>query len=231
MTDGGAERWVTIAEAAELAGVNAAAVRRWYRSGRIPTQRAEGEEGAYLVPLSAVLRLGQDADDRGDDLGDPVVDLNASYWSLETAAARDETAAVRAELEEVKGQLDFLRDQLAEASAGERAATARAEAAEAELRGLRAMAAATSSITDTSWLELGTNRYESPVRSQGMAAPPDRDEPPGARTEPSEGAGPAAAEHDGTDEPEDEAHKVDFRPGEHADDLLPSADKRHRGRH
>ena len=226
------ERWVTITEAAELAGVNDAAVRRWYRSGRIPTQRAEGEHGAYLVPLSAVLRLGQAADEQGDDLGDPVVDLNASYWSLETAAARDETATVRAELADAQEQLAFLRDQLREALAGERAAKARADAAETELRELRAMAAATSSITDTSWLDLGTNRYQSPVRSQGMAAPPDLPDVPAARDEAGESdEAPApvdSAEREHEHEDEDDAHKVDFRPGEHADDLLPAAEKRHR---
>lgn len=225
--DPDAERWVTVSEACELSGINGATIRQWYRSGRIPTQRAEGDRGAFLVPLAEVLRFGEEADAAGDDLGDPVLDLNASYWSLETSAARDEAAAARAELEEIRAQLAFLRGQLEEASASERAATKRADALEAEIAPLRRNAAATSSITDTSWLDLDTNRYESPVRGQGMPAPVDRGPVPAVAAST---AFPVEANHADVGDAAvgDEAAAEPFHPGEHADDLLPSSEKKGR---
>jgi hypothetical protein len=134
--------WVTVAEAAEKAGVSTSAVRQWYRSGRLPTQRAEGERGAFLVPLDAVMALAGMADDTGDPVGAELIDLNATYWSEETRAAREEAAAareqaatateatatataeaarLRQELDATTEQLTFLRGQLAEASETERA--------------------------------------------------------------------------------------------------------------
>jgi hypothetical protein len=122
--------WVSVAEAAEKSGVGTSTVRQWYRSGRIPTQRAEGERGAFLVPLDAVLALAEQADDEGDDLGAALIDLNASYWSDQTEIAREEATAARNELaatrtelaaaagevEAARDQLSFLRSQLAELS-------------------------------------------------------------------------------------------------------------------
>lgn len=222
------ERWVTVSEAAELSGISGATIRQWYRSGRIPTQRAKGDRGAFLVPLSAILRFSEEADAAGDDLGDPVLDLNASYWSLETAAAREEAAIASSELDEARQQLTFLREQLAEASAAERAAAKRADDLEAELAILRRISAATASITDTSWLELPTNRYESPVRNQGMASEPA---PTQTQARPTEDACAAddlmdldAVEEVDATEPVAEH----FRPGEHADDLLPAAERKGR---
>ena len=223
--DADIERWVTVSEAAELSGISGSAIRQWYRSGRIPTQRADGDRGAFLVPLADVIRLGEDADAAGDDLGDPVLDLNASYWSLETAAAREEAAAARNEVEEVRRQLVFLRDQLAEATAAEREATARAHKLETELATLRKISAATSSITDSSWLELATNRYESPVRSQGMQPSEDM---PVAVVGAAEVLGELVEEAEEAAEAEAEGRLEHFHPGEHADDLLPAAEKKGR---
>ena len=160
--DAEGERWLTVAEASELIGVSGDAIRGWYRSGRIASHRAEGDHGPHLVPLSAILRLGVDVDEPDDD---GVLDLDAGTWSATTAED-----ALRRELDDVRRQVEFLREQLAESAAGERAAQARAEAAEAELARLQAIAAATSSITDPSWLELSPNRYEGPVRRQDPAA-------------------------------------------------------------
>ena len=207
------ERWLTVSEASELVGVSGAAIRGWYRSGRIPTQRADGDRGAYLVPLSAILRLGVDAEELEED-DDAVLDLDTGRWSIETSA-------MRRELDEIRRQVDFLREQLAESAACERAATARAEAAEAELARLMTISAATSSITDPSWLELATNRYESPVRPQAH----------GPLVEPIEAA--VAELDDAVDEPDVEVPaRVERRPpGQHADDLLPEAERRlRRGR-
>ena len=128
--DGSATAWVSVAEAAEKSGVGTSTVRQWYRSGRIPTQRAEGERGAFLVPLHAVLALAQQADEEGDDLGAALIDLNASYWSAQTEAAREDATVARHELAQARAeladatseltasrdQLAFLRAQLAEAS-------------------------------------------------------------------------------------------------------------------
>lgn len=144
--------WVTVAEAAEKSGVDTSTVRQWYRSGRLPTQRSQGDRGSFLVPLDAVVALG-----RGDEEGDAVVadliDLNASYWSDQTELAREEATAARNELADVRRQLDeataelqqatgalagdreqldFLRSQLAEASEDARQLRTRAETAEGE---------------------------------------------------------------------------------------------------
>jgi hypothetical protein len=51
-----AERWVSVAEAAAVAGVSASAVRRWQHSGRI-AHRLEPGRGRPLVDLDEVLRL------------------------------------------------------------------------------------------------------------------------------------------------------------------------------
>lgn len=125
-----ATAWVSVAEAAEKAGVGTSTVRQWYRTGRLPTQRADYDRGAFLVPLDAVVALADRADADGDALGAEVIDLNASYWSDQTEAAREEAAAAKTELaaaldelqdaqdrlEAADGQLELLRSQLAEAS-------------------------------------------------------------------------------------------------------------------
>lgn len=116
--------WVTVAEAAEKSGIGSSTIRQWYRSGRIPTQRAGGDKGAFLVPLDAVIALADRADEEGDDLGAAVIDLNASYWSAQTEAAREEAAEVRKELAHVRQQLDELRRQQAAPAAATATATA-----------------------------------------------------------------------------------------------------------
>ena len=149
--------WVTVAEAATKSGVDTGTVRQWYRSGRLPTQRSQGDRGSFLVPLDAVVALA-----RGDEEGDAVVadliDLNAAYWSAQTEAAREETTAARNELAEVREQLesasgelqqangdlgaareqlDFLRSQLAETSEDARRLREELKAAERERDQLR----------------------------------------------------------------------------------------------
>ena len=214
--DDDGERWLTVSEASELVGVSGAAIRAWYRSGRIATQRAAGDRGAYLVPLSAILRLGVDAEELDED-DDAVLDLDTGQWSIETSA-------LRRELDDIRRQVEFLREQLAESAACERAATARAEAAEAELARMLEISAATSSITDPSWLELATNRYESPVRRQASRP---------VEVEPIELVGDAVDEAIADAEPEiDVPARAPRRPpGQHVDDLLPEAERRlRRGR-
>jgi hypothetical protein len=127
--------WVTVAEAAEKSGIGTSTIRQWYRSGRIPTQRAEGDRGAFLVPLDAVVALADKADEEGDDLGAAVIDLNASYWSAQTEAAREEAAAAQRELASVRAELEELRSRSTSADAS---ATAAADASSDDLAAARA---------------------------------------------------------------------------------------------
>ena len=187
--------WVTVAEAAEKAHVDSGTIRQWYRAGRIPTRRSEGERGAFLVPLELVLGLVRPADAL-DVPGSPSIERVES--GLDGGPRSAESASVQKELAESREQLTFLRTQLAEVADENRRlkheltqledqrADLRAQLAdavddrkgvearlltvEAELTQLRRVAAR-SSITDSSWLDQQTPAYESPVRRQGMASP------------------------------------------------------------
>src|SRR5437868_10504356 len=90
MSDIPSSSWVTVAEAAERAGVDSGTVRQWYRAGKLPTRRSEGARGAFLVPLASVL------------------DLVPRAESANGAAATVQPEALE--------QVAFLRDQLAEVS-------------------------------------------------------------------------------------------------------------------
>src|SRR3954452_7730495 len=89
MSDIPSPSWVTVAEADERAGVESHTVLQWYRSGKLPTRRAEGERGAFLVPLAGVLDLA------------PGASANGSAGHADTPALAPD---------------DFLRDQVAELS-------------------------------------------------------------------------------------------------------------------
>ena len=198
MSDSETTAWVTVAEAAESARVDSGTIRQWYRAGRVPTRRSEGERGAFLVPLDLVLALAHPAD--------PTATPPASTLSIEEALrgqsaehSSAETASLKKQLAEAGERLEFLRSQLAEAAEENRAlkqqlqladdqrADLRAELADAvdDRKGVEARlltvesevaqlrrAAARGSITDNSWLDLQTPAYESPVRRQVLAAPP-----------------------------------------------------------
>lgn len=190
--------WVSVAEAAEKAQVDSGTVRQWYRSGRIPTRRAEGERGAFLVPLDLVLSLVRPAEPQdatasaaaAPSIEEALRGLNADLWSSETEAAKQDLAAARSELAEAREQLGFLRAQLAEASTESRSlkeqlraalddrkgVEARLATVEAELTQLR-RTASRGSITDNSWLDLKTPAYQSPVRRQALATPPPEPSP------------------------------------------------------
>ena len=129
-SDGPVTAWVSVAEAAERSGVRTSTVRQWYRSGRIPTQRAERERGAFLVPLHAVIALAQQAPEDGEELGEAALDPDAGYFVAQTEAAREEATAAQDQLAQARAelvdaqreltaahdQLAFLRSQLSEAS-------------------------------------------------------------------------------------------------------------------
>ena len=191
--------WVTVAEAAEKAQVDTGTVRQWYRAGHVPTRRAEGPRGAFLVPLELVLQLANPP----DALDVPAASsfepsIEAALKGL-TADRESEIESLRGDLAQAREQLEFLRAQLAEASSENRTLKQQLQAADDQRADLRAQladavddrkgvearlatveaeltqlrrTAARSSITDNSWLDLQTPAYESPVRRQAMAPPP-----------------------------------------------------------
>ena len=183
--------WVTVAEAAEKAQVDSGTVRQWYRSGRIPTRRSEGERGAFLVPLELVLALAQPMEGidvpasatPSPSIEEALRDLESRH-AAELGEARDQLEFLRAqlaelseenrslkhELEQAQDQRADLRAQLADAVDDRKGVEARLLTVEAELTQLRRVAAR-SSITDNSWLDQQTPAYQSPVRRQGMATP------------------------------------------------------------
>ena len=193
--------WVTVAEAAEKAQVDSGTVRQWYRAGRIPTRRAVGERGAFLVPLELVLALVEPAEAPPTGATPSIDDVRLGVADGSSA----ESEALRTDLADARQQLEFLRAQLAEVTdenrtlkqqlqlADDQRADLRAQLAdavddrkgvearlltvEAELTQLR-RTAARSSITDNSWLDQQTPAYQSPVRRQAMAPAPDRPTPP-----------------------------------------------------
>jgi hypothetical protein len=160
--------WVTVAEAAEKSGIGTSTIRQWYRSGRIPTQRAEGDRGAFLVPLDAVVALADKADEEGDDLGAAVIDLNASYWSAQTEVAREEAAAAQRELATVRAELEELRSRAAGPGT-----QAKAEAADASSRDLDAARAEVRQLQED--LE-GAEADLDQIEAELAAARKERDE-------------------------------------------------------
>ena len=199
--------WVTVAEAAEKAQVDTGTIRQWYRSGRLPTRRAEGERGAFLVPLDLVLGLtqpgdpapvrsieavqeGVTADDHPAALTSLQRELEESREQLgflrsQLAEVSEENRSLRQQLEQADDQRADLRRQLADAVDDRKGVEARLATVEAELTQLR-RAAARSSITDPSWLDQQTPAYESPVRRQAMAPGPAAPTPAGGPTAPFE---------------------------------------------
>jgi uncharacterized membrane protein YdbT with pleckstrin-like domain len=113
-----AGRWVSVAEAAAVAGVSASAVRRWQHSGRI-AHRVEPTHGRRLVDLEEVLRLRT----AGAGAGRRFTSDPADVVPLE--APKDGAAELRERLE---------RATEAAAEAEGRAAAAEAEAEELRRR-------------------------------------------------------------------------------------------------
>ena len=189
--------WVTVAEAADKAQVDSGTIRQWYRAGRVPTRRAEGERGAFLVPLELVLSLVNPAAEVEAPLA-TTPSIDETLRELANGYSSAETDALKQELVEAGEQLEFLRSQLAEATAENRTmkqqlqqaddqrADLRAQLADAvdERKGVEARlltveaevtqlrrSAARGSITDSSWLDQQTPAYESPVRRQALTSP------------------------------------------------------------
>ena len=108
--------WVSVADAAEAAGVSTSTIRYWYRHGSIPTQRSDGAGGRYLVPLDAVMaranRLGEE-----DELDDAELDMDAVYWSAECEKARKEATGLREQLVEATSRVAALEERVRELEA------------------------------------------------------------------------------------------------------------------
>jgi hypothetical protein len=229
------DTWVTIEDAAVKAAVELSVVRRWYREGHVPTQRAEGDQGRFLVPLDVVLALAAGADESGDSLGAAVVDINASYWVAETKAARAETATVRQKLDRAEAELASQRIEKAEAATraksqlndlqsaklAVRRLTAQVEELESRSETLqRALVAAQKraggdAVDDAPWsaasavVDSGVEEYTPPTAPSASPPAKPTDGPAGARSDPAYG------EH--------------F--GEHEDDLIPDTARRRRRYH
>src|SRR4051794_15998617 len=237
MSDIPSSSWVTVAEAADRAGVDSSTVRQWYRSGKLPTRRADGEHGAFLVPLAGVLDLAP-ATPSPNGVGSELVQ-QVEFLRNQLAEVSEENRELRQRLHDEEERRADLRARLADT--------------EDELVELRKVAAR-SSIVDASWLEERTPAYQSPVRPQSAPAPPppapsptlsndladllaatrpdgEDDEvtvlPPDDRRRPT--VGPHAV-----DDGDDEAPFVPPRPvsssdpvayGTHADDLLPAPER------
>lgn len=185
-----AHPWITVAEAADRSGIGTSTIRHWYRTGRVPTQRADGGRGAFLVPLDVVLAVAARTGTCGGAPANPATDGGVAAWEARIEAARAEAAAGRAEaadlatrLQASEGELDVTRRRLRKTTAEltdarrilvrteAELAEARHELArtDAELQKLREISSIVGSITDTSWIDLPTNSYRSPVRPQSVA--------------------------------------------------------------
>lgn len=103
--DGSGERWVSLNEAAEAAGVSRSTLRAWYRDGRLASRLVPGANGPMReVPLEPVLqraRLGERlaAAARPDMAPEPegAAPGGAAVAALEAALLRAEARADRAE--------------------------------------------------------------------------------------------------------------------------------------
>ena len=179
-------RWVTVTDAAAAVGVSTATVRQWYRTGAVATQRRDGDHGPFLVPLDDVRRLADGADAEGSVYRDTVLDINAEYWSAETAIAReaadvacDEAARTRllladarAVIEDLDARIVALREQLEAATLRTQRlndevevlsdALANAHKATEDARRLARFA----SVTSHDWLEHSGPGYRGAARAQ-----------------------------------------------------------------
>ena len=141
--------WVAVAEAAQRAGVETKAVRRWARAGVVASTRRPG--GGYVVALSDVI---------------------LATAAAAEAAARQEVRRLTADLEDAARQIDAARQRIKElrtqnAEAAEEARELRETIAELQEELAEARRAATfGSVTTTSWMDDANDGYRGPVRPQ-----------------------------------------------------------------
>jgi len=168
--------WMTVADAARRAGVSSSTVRHWYRSGRLATQRRDGDHGAFLVRVDEVVRLADHADETKAELRRLAADLEDARAQIETAReqlrlARGEAATAGQAKAELEREVAFLRSQLLEANAEVRAAKGRVADLEAQVQEVR-RAALFGSITSTNWVDEVDKGYRGPLRPQEPFAHP-----------------------------------------------------------
>ncbi len=103
--------WVTLAEAAETAGVSKSALRAWFRNGEIPARIEDGPHGPQrLVPLDSVLERAGDtaghARSRRSRAGRPDDTVRQLVGALmdQLVAARAEIAGLRRRVESLEGR-------------------------------------------------------------------------------------------------------------------------------
>jgi hypothetical protein len=126
---GDARRWVSVAEAATIAGVSVSAVGRWQRSGRIAHRVETGGQRRRLVDLDEVLELrAAGAAGRAKKKGGNVVPLASAKLAagelqerLEratkaAAAAEERAAAAEAEAEQLRRRIAELETWVTESA-------------------------------------------------------------------------------------------------------------------
>ena len=112
------DRWVSLAEAADAAGVSRSTLRAWYRDGRLPSRLVPGRNGPMReVPLEPVLERSR--------LGDRLAAAARPAPAEEPEGERPAVAALEAALLRAEQRAD--RAEAALRTALQRAA--RAEAA------------------------------------------------------------------------------------------------------
>jgi transposase len=100
--------WVTLADAAETAGVSKSALRAWFRNDEIPARIEDGPHGPQrLVPLDAVLERARETAGhargrrrRPQDADDTVRDL--------VGALMDQLVTARAEVADLRRRVELL---------------------------------------------------------------------------------------------------------------------------
>ena len=87
--------WVSVAQAAQEAGVSRSALRAWYRNGDVPSKVVDGPHGpARLLPLEAVLERASQS---------PRLQRKAK-----AAGTESELAALRVRVDDVERRLAAL---------------------------------------------------------------------------------------------------------------------------
>ena len=131
--------WLTITEAAEMAGVSAKTIRRRLKSGEFPTARQDGEghSAPWLIPRETL--DAQTKVERSDD--GPVIELREQLQSAEMlrveveSRLREEISSrERADRELQRSRSDLEEERTARERAEREAIEARARAEEREKR-------------------------------------------------------------------------------------------------
>ena len=166
-----APAWVTVTEAAALAGVTTRSVRQWCRAGLVP--RRSDLQGHVLVDANAVRDVAP----------------SASILRVELDAARNEITNLEHELRVARTEAAAQRLHAESANAEAVVLAATVERLQADLEELRRQHSF-ATISSTDWVQQATAGYRGPVREQQpfpeVAPPPAEQDfvfvPPTGRT-------------------------------------------------